>query len=286
VQAAGHLLTGEELSRARNIDAYGGAAMRVTVCELPDARRPFEDAWGALVEHVSRERSELLLLPQMPFSEWFIDSAPDWSAWRAAARTHDEWERRLTELGRTLVLGTRPAEFGNERYEEAFAWDQDHGMRSIHANCRPGIGKNGGRWCNEGAAEFTPFEERGVLIGFLIGAEVWMENEARQYGQEGVDVICMPRSAGAEFTRLLEGACQDAAASGAYVLSSNRSGAFGGRGWVIAPDGRVLGMTSESSPFVSLEIETSSERAAAEGRAPQPAPAYIDPLDTGVPPFP
>ena len=48
--------------------------------------------------------------------------------------------------------------------------------------------------------------------------------------------------------------------AGASSLSSNRAGArgeirFAGRGWVIDPDGRVLGLTSEGNPFVTVEID-------------------------------
>jgi predicted amidohydrolase len=260
--------------------------MRVTVCELPDPRRSFEGAWRSLVDHVAQECSDLVLLPQTPFSEWFVESAPDANVWTAAVRSHDAWEHRLPELGRALVLGTRPLDFGNERYEEAFVWDAELGIRSMHANCRPSIGKNGARWYSEATPEFVPFEERGMLLGFLIGGELWMHSEAQQYGREGVEVIAIPRSNGMEFSRLLEGACENAVISGAFVLSSNRAGLFGGRGWVIAPDGRVLGMTSESSPFLSLDIETPLERAASVLSDPRPAPDYIDPLETGVSPFP
>jgi N-carbamoylputrescine amidase len=259
--------------------------MRVTVCELPDSRRSFEGAWKSLVEHVAQEGSDLVLLPQTPFSEWFVDSAADPRVWASAVRAHDEWEHRLPELGRALVLGTRPLDFGNERYEEAFVWDAELGMRSMHANCRPSVGKNGVRWYSEATPEFVPFEERGMLLGFLIGGELWMHSEARNYGREGVELIAIPRSNGVEFSRLLEGACENASVSGAYVLSSNRSGVFGGRGWVIAPDGRALGMTSESNPFLTLEIEMPFERGASRLQQPRPAPDYIDPLETGVPPF-
>jgi N-carbamoylputrescine amidase len=50
--------------------------------------------------------------------------------------------------------------------------------------------------------------------------------------------------------------------SGCYVLSSNRSGAdsrgqiFGGRGWVVDPEGEVLAQSSATAPVVFHEIDT------------------------------
>ena len=44
--------------------------MKVTVCELPNDQSQFPAAWERLAEHVARERSELVLLPEMPFYHW------------------------------------------------------------------------------------------------------------------------------------------------------------------------------------------------------------------------
>jgi len=49
---------------------------------------------------------------------------------------------------------------------------------------------------------------------------------------------------------------------GAYNLSSNRTGEdtqnktiqFGGQGWIIDPEGNVLGVTTDKNPFITQEI--------------------------------
>lgn len=38
--------------------------MRATVCELPHEPEPLDAAWSALCRHTSRERSELVVLPE------------------------------------------------------------------------------------------------------------------------------------------------------------------------------------------------------------------------------
>lgn len=52
--------------------------------------------------------------------------------------------------------------------------------------------------------------------------------------------------------------------SGAFCLSSNRGGVdatgiqWGGHGWIIDPDGYVLGLTSPENPFLTCDIDLSA----------------------------
>lgn len=242
--------------------------MIVTVCELPDERRAFDQGWARLAEHVRQSRSGLVLLPDMAFSAWFADSAaPDAARWSQALADHDAWEHRLGELGAALVLGSRPIDFGNERYDEGFVWTADTGIRSVHARA---------------THDFVPLEVDGIDVGFIIGPEL----AERPYGRGEVDIVAMPRCTRSEqFAQRLANACVVASETGAFALSSNRSAPFEGQGWIVAPDGRVLGTTSRSHPFVSLQIELPSERISAAGARGQPAPDWIDPLDTGAPTY-
>lgn len=241
--------------------------MIVTVCELPDDRKGFEDSWSQLAEHVKQTRSGLVVLPDRAFSPWLDESAAiDSARWQRCMAEHDAWEYRLGELGGALVLGSRPIDFGNQRYDEGFVWAADTGIRSVHA---------------QATHDFVPLEVDGVDLGFMIGSEAWARGEL-PYVRGDVDIVAMPRCTRTEqFAQRLERACTVATGVGAFALSSNRSGPFEGQGWIVAPDGSVLGTTSRSQPFVTLEIELASERAAAA--RPQPAPDWMDPLETGAP---
>jgi N-carbamoylputrescine amidase len=67
--------------------------------------------------------------------------------------------------------------------------------------------------------------------------------------------------------------------SGAYSLSSNRvdpTGACGGVGWVIDPEGRIVATTSARSPFATVDIDL-----AASGAARRSYPRYV--FTNGVP---
>jgi predicted amidohydrolase len=243
--------------------------MIVTVCELPDDRKAFEDSWARLGEHVRQSRSGLVVLPDMAFSPWFGDAAAvDAARWSEAVAAHDSWEHRLGELGAAVVAGTRPIDFGNERYDEGFLWDAEYGIRSVHAKA---------------SHDFIPLEVQGVDIGFMIDSECWARGE-RPYRRGEVDIVVMPRCTRSEtFAHRLAQACAVATQTDAFALSSNRSAPFEGQGWIVAPDGSVLATTSQAQPFVSLEIALPSERTSAQRTRGRPAPDWMDPLDTGVP---
>ncbi|NJO13211.1 MAG: carbon-nitrogen hydrolase family protein, partial [Gammaproteobacteria bacterium] len=74
-----------------------------------------------------------------------------------------------------------------------------------------------------------------------------MMNQVQAYGLEEVHLLLTPRSTSAEATQTWLAAARVAAVlAGAYALSSNRvssTGAFGGHGWIIDPEGNVLGIT-------------------------------------------
>jgi hypothetical protein len=246
--------------------------MIITVCELPDDRSAFEDSWARLGEHIKNAGGGMVVLPGMPFSRWFADAAPvDAARWTEAVAEHDDWEQRLAELGAALVLGSRPIDFGNERYDEGFAWDAEFGIRSIHAR---------------GTQEFMPLEVGGVSIGLLIGEEDWPAQGLQPFTPGEVDIIAMPRCTRfAGLAQRLDRARSVATDLGAYVLSSNRCAPFEGQGWIIAPDGSTLGTTTVQQPFLTLEIALPSEQRLADHAPLGPAPAWMDPLETGVPDY-
>jgi len=236
--------------------------MKVTVCEMPDDPGEFAGEWARLSRHVRRNSSDLVLLPEMPFYYWFC-SGPKFDAavWKEAVREHGKWMGRLRELGAPVVLGSRPVERGGKRLNEGFVWNRK-GVRGVHFKRylpnEPGYYE--ARWYDNGSRPFTPFEESGWKTGFMICSDLWSMANARSYGKRGVGLIAAPRATGTNVDKWLAGGKVAAVLAGAYCASSNRSGrrgaaTFGGHGWVVGPDGEVLGLTSRSRPFVTVEID-------------------------------
>lgn len=237
--------------------------MKVTVCVLPDDRADFEREWARLGAHVKRESSDLVLLPEMAFSQWFCAFPRyDGEVWRKAVGDHAEWAGRLSELGAPVVLGSRPVERGRKKLNQGFVWTRKGGIRGAHYKYylpnEPGYYE--ASWYDRGDGRFDPFEAKGWKAGFLICSDLWSMASARSYGKEGVDLIAVPRATGRHSVdKWLAAGRVAAVVSGAYCASSNRTGSlgeahFGGKGWLFGPDGEVLGLATESRRFVTVDI--------------------------------
>ncbi|HKT22690.1 MAG TPA: carbon-nitrogen hydrolase family protein, partial [Nitrososphaerales archaeon] len=224
--------------------------MKITVCELPDDRAKFAAAWERLAEHTKKEGAEMALLPETPFSPW-IFAYPKFvpGVWKEAVGAHEEWMGRLPELGAKVVLGSRLVGTGRQRFNEGFAWTEA-GVASSHRKCYlpDEAGFYEARWYGRGGRKFEPFEVEGWKVGFLTCSDLWSMANARSYGKHGVGLIAAPRCTGLSTDKWLAGGRVASVISGAYCASSNRTGErgdakFGGLGWVVDPDGKVLATT-------------------------------------------
>src|ERR671932_2823780 len=239
--------------------------MRVTVCELNCGPTAFARDWERLSAYVQTQHSELVLLPEMPFYPWFAASRDfEGHVWQEPVSAHDAWQRRLAELPPAAVLGSRPVNRDGRRLNEGFCWSEDAGYRAAHHKyyLPDEEGYWEASWYDRGDGSFTPVRCGAALVGFEICTELWALDRARLYGKEGVHVIATPRATPkASAERWLVAGRAAAMVSGAFSLSSNHVGAepdavqMGGQGWVIAPEGEVLGLTSRERPFVTVEID-------------------------------
>lgn len=242
--------------------------MRITVCRLGNAQDGFAADWDRLVGHVRAERSALVLLPEMPFYPWLAAARRfDPRTWSAAVSAHDQWQTRLSELGPAVVFGTRPIDYGDLRYSAGFWWNAGEDIaQTVHVKSR--------LWSEQGAWETDWYEAerpdfkiatvKGIGIGMLIGAELWTPGQGKLYGEDGAHIIAVPAidhppDQGADVADdAWIAAGRDAArASGAYCISSTRAtgkDSPGGAGWIIAPDGATVAITSVDEPIVTAEV--------------------------------
>jgi len=236
--------------------------LKATVTQLNLSR--LERDWDALIEHVIAERVDLVLLPEMCFTPWFcIAPERDDDIWRDVLSAHEFWLKRLPELGAATIVGTAPRNEAGKRYNVAYLWTAEAGIRWIHRKTY--LPNDDGyweaNWYDRAPTDFQPVDLNGRSIGLMICTEIWFMQHARDYGKRGAHLLLNPRSTPAQTNdKWLAGGRAAAVVSGAFCLSSNHAGRveqleLGGAGWICDPDGVVLATTSTENPFVTLELD-------------------------------
>jgi len=247
--------------------------MKITVCELPNTWTIDDTFWNRLIQHLDKEKSDFLLLPEMPFFEWITRSdAVDPGLWQKAVKDHDQWMGRLNELPVNMVVTSRPVIENNKRLNRGVIFTKDRGVLPVHDKYylpdEPGYYE--ASWYDRGDGQFHIAEINGLRIGFLICTELWFTAMARQYMKQGMDILVCPRATPeTEADIWVTGGKAAAIVSGAFCLSSNYNGPnipgedFGGTGWIIEPErGSILGTTSRSNEFLTLGIDISAAKKA------------------------
>jgi N-carbamoylputrescine amidase len=251
------------------VTSENGERVRVTVCELPNARRALENAWTELCRHTARHRSELVLLPEFAMVDaLWQEEGFDSARWSAAQALGHEWLTRLPELRAQYVVGTRPATTDGRPFNQGFIWSAAGGVAPLRCKYflpdEPGGWEAG--WFDRGDAEFPIFHAGALSFGLNICTELWAVETYAPYAARGVQVILSPRATSRATTaKWLSVGVVAAVRSGAYSVSSNRvdpTGTFGGVGWIINPDGHILARTTPVAPFATVDIDLSASAAA------------------------
>jgi N-carbamoylputrescine amidase len=246
--------------------------LRATVCQLNQKMENFETEWKALVKHAKQEKSDLVLLPEMPFSHWVaVDEKFDSDVWDAAVKSHETWTERISELAPATVIATRPMDGPDRRVNDGFSWSPKLGIQSHHQkvylpNDFPTFEAN---WYRSGPKSFEPFMAAGALTGMMICSELWYFEHARDYGKQKAEIIVTPRKTAKESVpRWLAAGQAAAVVAGAYSLSSNTYSddddrtEFGGASWIISPSGEILAQTNDKTSMITIEIDLEVARAA------------------------
>ncbi len=246
--------------------------MRVTVCELPQEPAALAVAWAGLCQHVSQHRSELVLLPEFALvnAVWEAEQF-DPARWTDALRQGDALLGQLADLGAERVIGTTPIAERGRRFNEGYLWSGEGGLvplrRKYFLPADPGGWETA--WFDRGDPEFLTYQVGGLRFGLNICTELWALESYAGYAARGAQLILSPRATAAATTaKWLAAGVVAAVRSGAFSLSSNRvdpTGTYGGAGWIIGPDGDVLGRTSADTPWVTLDLDLGSQAAGRHG---------------------
>ncbi len=242
--------------------------MRATVTQLNASR--LDSEWLELVSHTRDSGSELVVLPEMPFHVWLAASRDvEQTAWFEAVASHATWLERLAELGAAVVVGTKPIIDGGRRFNEAFVWT--NGVvtpwhRKTYLPDEPGFWE--ATWYERGPVSFETKSSTFGPLGIQICTEMWFFEHARDYAMAGVRMLLTPRATEHRtVSKWIAGGRSAAVTAGAYSLSSNHTGShsdvtMGGVGWIISPDGDVLGRTKDDEPFVTMDLDLGAADAA------------------------
>jgi N-carbamoylputrescine amidase len=245
--------------------------VRITACQLRDDPAGLAEDWDALTEHCLVSESDVVVLPEMPFAEWVCSSPQvDPARWHASMGAHDYWVRRLGDLGASVVLGTRPVVSAGTRYNECFVWTPDAGPvpghRKRYLPDEDGFWE--ATWYEPGAGEFRTAATPYGPVGFLACTELWFAEIARSYGRSGAVAAVAPRATPMESRdRWVVAGRAASVVGGVFCVSSNRAGTsagieWAGTGWIIDPEGAVLGHTTAQRPFVTVAVDPEDARAA------------------------
>jgi N-carbamoylputrescine amidase len=240
--------------------------VKVTVCELPNDPPELDRVWQALVAHVREAKSDLVVLPEMPFHRWVAHSREFREEdWLETVRAHDRWMPRLDDLSPAVVAGTRPVIRQGARLNAAYVRESGGEPRFVHSKYylpdEPGFWESS--WYQRGDGDFRAATTGRGRIGFLVCTEIWFNRHAREYAEQDVQLLICPRATPRSSTdKWVAGGRTAAVVSGAFCLSSNlggttpQGGDYAGTGWVIEPEeGEVLGLTSTDQPFVTVDID-------------------------------
>ena len=231
--------------------------MKVSICELPDDRIKFQSAWNQLLLE-TKDKTDLLLLPELPFSAWFGRTNNfDLNIWEQSCKDHDSMITRFPDFFHSIVLGTRPVTEDNRHFNRGFCWTPEQGYNGIHDKYYLPEEEDfyERTWFDRNNKDFSLHKIIDFKIGFQICTEVMFNEWSRYYGKKGANIIVVPR-ASSPHGRWEVALRMAAIASGCFVLSSNRrdSKIFGGKGYIIDPNGKVLASTSKEKPIVTYDI--------------------------------
>ncbi len=259
--------------------------MNITVVELDGRPDHLPGEWAALNRYLVSNQTDLLLLPEMPFSAWFAsEKTVDPAVWEASVTQHETWIARLPELGVATIAGSRPVTDRGRRFNEGFVWSSNQGYDAVHRKTylpdEPGFWE--ATWYDRGPTTFEPVETAVGSIGMLLCTEMWFLERARDYGKRGTNLVLTPRSTEASGgDHWLAGGRVAAFVSGSFHCSSAVRGEYpactiGGPAWIIHPDSTILATTSTAQPFATATVDLADARAAKSAY-----PLYVDDAEVG-----
>jgi N-carbamoylputrescine amidase len=258
-----------------------GAPLRIVLVEWPEGLSAGDAQWDELKDSVSAARPDILVTNELPFGRWIAEGARfSEDEARLSVQAHEQGLAKLIDLGLRAVISSRPVWNGKRLANEAFVIEKGI-ARPLHRKQyfpnEPGWFES--EWYAGDDSGFAVAEVLGIKVGVLLCTEAMFNERARAYGRHGASLIVLPRASGTDNESWKIAGAMASLVSGAYVVSSNRSGRsvggtqFGGSGFAYAPHGRLLAVTSPANPVLTLDLDPEMIASAQRGY-----PCYVPEL--------
>jgi len=239
---------------------------------MSDNEDHFIADWNELTLYLDQNKTDLLLLPEMPFSKWIASEKKVSERSKVqSVEKHEQWLVKLEQLNATHIVYSKPVIAADKFFNTAFVYKKGTGHFKVHT--KSFFPDETFFWeeiwfDQEEIKSFEVLPIAGIKIGALLCTEIWFMEYARQYAKQGIDIILCPRATGeASVDQWIRCGQTLAVISGAYCLSSNRSGQgdhnfrWGGAGWIAEPvNGNLLGITTPQEKFITMEIDITKSR--------------------------
>jgi N-carbamoylputrescine amidase len=239
-------------------------ALKVAFVEWPEALSTEGAQWSELKDAVVAARPDILVTNELPFGEWLAeDAAFSEAAANLSLRAHENGLRGLIDLKLPAVISSRPVWNGKRLANEAFVLENG-AFRPLHRKqyFPNEAGWYESEWYSGDDSGFEVAEVLGLRVGVLLCTEAMFNERARAYGRQKASLIVLPRASGMNLESWKIAGAMASLVSGAYVVSSNRSGRarggtqFGGGGFAYAPQGRLLTVTTASAdPVRTMDLD-------------------------------
>ena len=247
---------------------------RITIANWDSCPEKFDQQAETLAAHVLAAKSEMVLLPEMPFTPWLPQSRDfDSKIWHDSVEQHLECLEKLGKHITVTIAASRPIVETTSNHNRSFFWKdgafltQPHDKQDLPEE--PYFWERS--WYSPGPKNTPTFTIDNITFGFLICTEIWNMERNRKMLHHGAHVLLTPRATPYfDGDVWVAGVRVAAFTSGCYVLSSNRIGPinaelnFEGLSAASDPDGTVMGVTSEHTPYITVEIDTAVSEAASE----------------------
>ncbi|ESQ82477.1 carbon-nitrogen hydrolase family protein [Asticcacaulis benevestitus] len=256
--------------------------MKIAFVEWPEGLSVDHGEWQRLMCSIQAAEIDLLVTNELPFGRWIADErsfSEDLA--RYSIDAHERGLEALAALKLPAIISSRPIWYNERLVNEAFVLEHGY-VRALHRKqyfpSEPGWYEDD--WFVGDGSGFAVNEVLGIKVGILLCTEAMFNEHARAYGKQEASLIIIPRATGRDTTMWKTAAAMASLVSGAYVVSSNRTGrsksgtVFGGRGFAYAPEGQMLTQTSKANTLQVFELDLALSDAARRSY-----PCYVSELN-------